>query len=166
LGRDASSIPSDEIDFYLGHTFNFESTSLSLVATDYYFLNGNYKIGDFDDDGNGAHTIEVGATFSLTKSIPFYFSAYANVYNEVDNSIYFELGYSTLFQKTNVDFFIGATPGGTNKYYGTENFNVINIGVTASKAIRINSDFSLPIFGSLIINPNQEIAHFVFGISI
>ncbi len=51
-------------------------------------------------------------------------------------------------------------------YYGTNSFNVINIGVTAIKEIKITDNFSLPIFGSYILNPNQEISNFVFGISI
>lgn len=65
-----------------------------------------------------------------------------------------------------IPFFAGATTGGDNLYYGTSNFNVINVGVTAVKDIKVSEDFSFPIFGSFILYPNQEIAYFVFGISI
>lgn len=166
VGRDASSTPIDEIDIYLGYTFNLGSSSLSLIVTDYYYPNGILKIGDFDGDGNGGHTIEIGAVFSGPESFPFYISGYVNVHNDTDYSSYFELGYSSTVNDVGLDYFIGATPGGANSYYGTTNFNVINIGVTASKEIKITDDFSLPIFGSFILNPNQEIAYFVFGITL
>ena len=35
-----------------------------------------------------------------------------NVYNDDDNSVYFELGYSTEVSEVAVDFFVGGTPGG------------------------------------------------------
>ena len=61
---------------------------------------------------------------------------------------------------------IKCTPGSENKFYGTENFNVVNFGITASIEIKISEHFSLPIFGTYILNPNQDQGHFVFGISI
>ena len=166
LGRDASELPADELDLYLGYTFTLGNSSLGLIVTDYYFPNAGGRFGDFDDDGKGAHIVEVGATFTFPESIPFYLSGYVNVYNDPDYSSYFEVGYSTSLNNVGFDIFIGATPGGENKFYGTENFNVINIGITASKEIKISEHFSLPIFGSYILNPNQDQGHFVFGISI
>jgi hypothetical protein len=162
LGRDASSLPADELDFYLGYSLELGSANLDLVVTDYYFPNSGIKFGNYED-GTGAHIIEVGGTVSLSD---FYLAGFVNVYNDADNSSYFELGYSTSVQSVDLSLFAGATPGGTNMYYGTTDFNFVNVGVTASKEIKITDDFSLPIFGSYILNPNQEIAHFVFGISL
>ncbi|MCF6269400.1 MAG: hypothetical protein L3J41_06810 [Melioribacteraceae bacterium] len=166
LGRDGATMPTDEIDLYLGYTFNIGNSSLGLVVTDYYYPQGKFKIGDIDGDGNGAHTIEVGAIYSGPESFPIYLSGYVNVHNDPDYSAYFEVGYSTAVQNVSLDFFIGATPGGVNAYYNTDSFSVTNIGIKAAKEIKINNDFSLPIFGSLILNPNQDIAYLVFGISI
>lgn len=162
LGRDAISAPADELDLYLGYSLELGSASLDLIVTDYYFPNSGIKFGNYED-GTGAHIIEVGGTVSLSA---LYLSAFVNVYNDTDNSSYFEVGYTTSVQAVDLTVFAGATPGGTNMYYGTTDFNLVNIGVTASKEIKITEDFSLPIFGSYILNPNQEIAHFVFGISI
>jgi len=166
LGRDASELPTDELDLYLGYTFTLGNTSLGFIVTDYYFPNAGGRFGNFDNNGKGAHIIEVGTTFTLTESIPFYLSGYVNVYNDPDYSSYFEVGYSTSIHEVGLDLFIGATPGGQNQYYGTKNFSVINTGITASKSIKITEDFSLPIFASYIINPNQNQGYFVFGISI
>ncbi|MGD8362675.1 MAG: hypothetical protein PVJ04_14700, partial [Gemmatimonadota bacterium] len=49
---------------------------------------------------------------------------------------------------------------------GTEDFAFINLGLTAAKELAITSQFSLPVFGSFIINPNVDIAYFVVGISL
>ena len=166
LGRDTNSNPADEIDFSIGYSFGIGETTFNLLATDYYYPNSGKKFGNFKNDGLGAHIIETSASFSGPESLPLYFSASVNVYNEVDNSAYFEIGYSTSVQNTSLSFFAGATTGGDNLYYGTRNFNFINLGVTAVKDIKITDDFSFPIFGSFILNPNIEIAYFVFGISL
>jgi hypothetical protein len=166
LGRDTNVLPADEIDFFVGYSVGIGNTTLNLLATDYYYPNSGNKFGNFKNDGLGSHIIETTASLSGPESLPLYISASINVYNEVDNSAYFEIGYSTSLQNTTLSFFAGATTGGDNLYYGTSNFNVINVGVTAVKDIKVSEDFSFPIFGSFILNPNQEIAYFVFGISI
>ena len=166
IGRDESSLPADEIDIYLGYTFDVGSSSLGIILTDYYYPNGSFKFGDFDGDGNGGHTIELGAIFSGPESFPFYISGYVNIHNDPDYSSYFELGYSSTVNDVGLDLFLGVTPGGDGAYYGTKDFNIINFGATASKEIKITDDFALPVFSSLIFNPKQEIAYLVFGITI
>lgn len=166
LGRDASSLPADELDLYLGYSIMLGSTSLDLIVTDYFFPNAGGRFGDFDTDGKGSHIVEVGATLNGPESLPLYISAYVNVYNETDNSSYFEIGYATDIQNVDLNIFAGVSPGGPNKYYGNDKFAVVNFGITASKEIKITDDFSLPIFSSFILNPNQDKAHLLFGISI
>ncbi len=166
LGRDANTLPLDELDTYLAYTLHFESTSLTLAAVDYYFPNNVFKFNDFDDEGNGAHLLEIGAILSGPKELPLYFSGYFNAYNDPDNTMYFEVGYSTVLSEIGIDFFAGATPGGEKGYYNTDEFKIINIGVKATKKIKITDKFSLPIFASYVLNPNENVAHLVFGISL
>lgn len=166
LGRDASELPADELDLYLGYSLELGRSSLDLVVTDYYFPNAGGRFGDYDGEGKGAHIVEIGATYTAPESFPIYVSAYVNVHNDPDNSSYFEIGYSTAVKNVGFDIFAGATPGGTNMFYGTEKFAFVNVGITASKEIKISDDFSLPLFGSYIINPQQDKGFFVLGISI
>lgn len=151
---------SEEIDLYLSYSLS----DFSVVVTDYYFPNSGLKLGNYDDPG--AHIIEVGLSYGGSESFPISLSAYMNVYNDDDNSVYFELGYSTEVSDVAVDLFVGGTPGGDNGYYGTTEFNLINIGVTASKDIKITDDFSLPVFSSYVINPNMEVGYMLFGLSL
>lgn len=169
---------AEEIDTWLEYGFEFPGgQSLSFIVTDYYFPNavhnGNrLKWGYWDnydgDEHPGAHTVEVGASFSGCEKFPITLSAYMNVYNDEGNSMYFELAYNTSIQETGFSAFIGATPGSEENpgYYGTENFDVINLGITASRDIKITDDFSLPLFTSYIMNPRMSISYFVFGVSL
>ncbi len=170
IGRDASTPAYNELDLFMGYSLDVSNLSLSFLLTDYYYPNSGLKFGNYNNwdntNGAGAHVIELGVSVSGIDSFPLLFSAYINIYNDEDYSSYFELGYSTFLHEVSIDFFIGATPGGKNKYYGTDKFNVVNMGISASKEMKVSETFSLPIFASYIINPNSEIAHFVLGVSL
>ena len=79
----------------------------------------------------------------------------------------FEIFYSIYIDQIKFDSFIGAA-GGSKKnslFYNSENFNVINIGIKATKQITISDGFILPVFASIVFNPRNEIANVVAGIS-
>ena len=151
---------SEELDLYMSYSI----ADFSIIFTDYYFPNAGLRYGLYDDPG--AHTLEIGLSYGGSESFPISATAFMNVYNDDDNSIYFELGYSTVVQNVGVDFFIGGTPGGDNQFYGTENFNIINIGITATKELMFTDNFALPIFSSYVLNPNLEIGYLIFGLSL
>ncbi len=50
--------------------------------------------------------------------------------------------------------------------YKNTGFAVTDISLKASRYIKINDKFSVPVFGQLIWNPNREDVHFVFGITL
>ena len=50
--------------------------------------------------------------------------------------------------------------------YEVNRFNVTNISLRATKAIRITKSFSLPLFGQLVANPASKHFHFVFGLTL
>jgi hypothetical protein len=114
---------------------------------------------DFDAD-TGAHVVEVMAGFE-SEDLPISFFIAANVYNDSDNSIYGELTYSA----GDVDFFAGFVAG-ESAWYGTEEFALVNVGISASTEIKITEDFTLPLFGSVIVNPDLERSYFFVGFSL
>lgn len=154
---------SYEIDAYIGYTFVTEAGDFRLLLTDYYFPNAGIKIGNFEGDGIGAHTIEIAASYSGPISI---LAAY-NLHNDTGNNMYFEIGYSTSVGDVGLDLFVGGTPGSEDNpvYYGADSFSIINVGVKGSKIIKITDDFELPVFTSFILNPKSEIGYMIFGIS-
>jgi len=151
---------SEEMDLYLGYSIG----DFSVLVTDYYFPNSGMRYGLYKDPG--AHTIEVGVSYGGSESFPISLSAYMNVYNDDDNTVYLELGYSTEVNDVTLDLFVGGTPGGDGGFYGTTELNLINIGITASKEISITDSFSLPIFSSYVLNPNLEVGYLIFGLSL
>jgi hypothetical protein len=77
-------------------------------------------------------------------------------------STYIELGYPVKIGSVGIDFALGITPW---KGIYSEGLNVVDIGVKASKEIGITESYSLPVFTQLILNPDKEQIHFVFGLS-
>ena len=164
---------SDEIDLWASYTHEFKnSVSFTLLLTDYYFPNAGTKFFNFNnydhEDGAGAHTLELGASISGGEKLPLSFSAYYNFHNDAGNSSYLEVAYSTAVQNVSLDLFCGAAIGSEDNpgYYGTDSFDLINIGVTATKEIKVTEDFKLPLFVSYIVNPNIERSYLVLGFSL
>lgn len=144
-----------EADLYVSYGFDF---GLSLGLSDYYYPGTEY----FDySDSTGAHAFEINGGYEIGG-----FSLSANyILNEAGGAgsaggdIYFELGYSFDI----LDVFIAAGDGWHSA--DPDEFTVCNIGITASKDIAVTDKFSLPMFGSLILNPDKEQFFIVAGIS-
>ena len=161
----------NEIDFYTGYAIDFGSSSnLYLGITDYMYPNSGVKIGNFnnydDPDGPGAHYVEANAIYTGPESFPLIFSFNMFVYNVANNPMYFEVKYSTTVADVPLDLFIGGTPGDEAMYYGVSNFSIINTGFKVTKEIKITDSFSLPVFGSVILNPASEDLFYVLGITL
>ena len=171
LANNSSAV--DEIDLWASYTHEFDNTmSLTLLVTDYTFPNNGVKFFNFNNydnaEGAGAHTLEAGASLALGEKLPLTLSAYYNFYNDAGSNSYFEIGYSTNVKEVSLDLFCGASPGSEDNqaYYGTDKFNVINLGAKVTKEIKITDDFSFPLFVSYIINPKAEKSFMVLGISL
>ncbi|MGK9476035.1 TorF family putative porin [Melioribacter sp. OK-6-Me] len=161
----------NEIDFYISYSVSLGNAGdFSIGFTDYMNPNSGTKIGNFnnydDPEGPGVHFIELNIAYGGSESFPLAISFNYFLHNVKNNPIYIELGYSTSIKDVSLDLFLGATPGDDAMYYGTDSFNVINLGITAGKSIKITDSFELPVFGSLILNPATENLYYVIGISL
>ena len=162
---------SDEIDFWLSYSREFgEGNALTILATDYYFPNAGAKFFNFnnyDDPNPGAHTVELGLSFSSPMLKSLTLSAYVNVYNDGGNNTYFQADYPFKVGETEMGLFCGAAGGSSDNpgYYGTASLNVINMGISAKRDIKMSGSFALPLTVSLIVNPNAEISYFLAGMS-
>lgn len=161
----------DEIDIYANYSVDLaESGGLSFGVTDYTNPNSGTKMGNFNNydnpNGPGAHFIEGNVSYSGPSSFPISLSLNYFMYNVANNPFYFEVGYSTKVKDVGLDLFVGGTPGEKAAYYGVTNFSIINTGFKVSKEIKITDSFSLPVFGSIILNPASEDTYFVLGFSL
>jgi len=140
----------NELDLYLGYDFG----PVALTVTNYTFPGegGNYADGEglFDGDYTelAASTSIMGVDLS------------AGYFTEVE-ALYVELGFST----GAVDIAIGYGDDQGNGWYADGGSGIVNMSFSGSKEIQISENYSLPVFGSFILNPEAETAFLVFGIS-
>jgi uncharacterized protein (TIGR02001 family) len=171
-GAYATNDPYQETDFYGGYSFDLQkSGSLYIGFTDYMFPGTGFDISNFnnydDPDGAGSHFIEINASYSGPESVPLSLSFNIFVHNVMDNPIYFELGYSIPVKDVGLSLFLGGSAGDGAAYYGsTKNFDIVNTGIKASKEIKITDSFSLPVFGSVSLNPATNSLFYVVGFSL
>jgi hypothetical protein len=168
-----------EFDMYLSYTLK----GFTIMAYDYFFPNslspnsGN-KYFNFKKNTTG-HTVEVCLSWAGPEKFPLQLYAGTLVYGAdkgkdstgvygagTDNnfSTYFEAAYQFNVKGFGVKPFVGGIPFGS-AWYGPSG-GIINAGVTVSKSIPISKEYSLPVFGSVITNPQAQSVFLVFGISL
>ena len=152
-----------EADLYVSYSFDF---GLSVGVTDYYFPGEQLKLqpdsviapirsGSYFDYENN-HFFELNASQGIGD---FYIAANVFISDNMNSDLYFEAGYSFGI----VDIFAGAG----NEVYTTDgNFNLVNVGITVTKEIKFTDHFSLPVYGSIILNPDAEQIHYVVGFTL
>jgi hypothetical protein len=138
----------EEADLFT--TLSFKS-GLTLGLTDYHYNTSKYFASD-------AHAVEASLAYSIGK-----FSLSGNyVINEASGAAgkdtYFEAGY----QFPMVKLFAGA---GNGWYTNDASFQVCNLGISSTKTIKVTDSFSIPLTGSVILNPNKEQVFYVVAMS-
>lgn len=171
-----------EIDPYISYTWKW----FTLGVTDYFFPNGNTpnennNYFNYKSETTG-HTFEGCLTFTGPEKFPLTVYIGTHFYgadkgkhinggfepdttNSTNNySTYFEISYPFTVKGIGVKPFVGAIPFGSGWYgpYG----GVVNAGFTLSKSIKITDKYELPVFTSLIANPQAQNLFLVFGISL
>ena len=181
----ASTDEALEMDLYASYAFG----PVSLTVTDYYF-GGDWtsfktmhylepslglSAGDFSLTaaymflpGTDAMAAVPGSpatvnltTGVITPAVEGMDAVEATNYGS-SGDFYIEAGYSV----SSVDLFIGA---GTGQYVGADagkDFNICNLGIGTSKEVEITESFSLPVSGSVILNPTTGGFFITVGISL
>lgn len=172
-----------EADFTLAYTMK----RVTLMLTDYWWggecgIHNNRKDGrnnyfQFNNHSTD-HILEAGISylFPLGKcplSLSWYTMFWGNDKKNNCNSAsvnayssYAEISTPLEVQDITLLFALGFSPFESPSNYKNAGVAVTNISVRASRDIRINNKYSLPIFTQLIWNPNREDVHFVFGITL
>ena len=143
-----------EADPYVSFSFPF---GLALGLTDYYYPG----LPVFDGSkASGSHALEVNLGYSsagLGLSANYIFNE-AGGAGSKGGDVYLQAGYS--FEK--FSFFVGA---GNGWHTVDGEFDFCNIGIGTSKEIVITENFSLPVKGQIILNPDREMLIIVAGLS-
>ena len=142
-----------ELDLYV----SYDLGPLALTVTNYTFPNTSPASGGAYVDGEGLFEgdyLEVSGSGSVGP-----IDLTVGYFTELE-ALYIEAGFSIGV----VDVAIGYAGEDDSNWYVSE-AGLCNISVGGSKEVKITEDYSLPLFGSLVYNPEAESAFLVFGMS-
>ena len=140
----------NELDLWVSYDFG----PLALTITNYTFPGEGGVYSKGEGLFNGDYT-ELSASTSIgTVDLS------AGYFTEVE-ALYVELGTSI----GAVDIALGYGDDSADAFYADGESGLINMSFSGSKDIQITDSYSLPVFGSFIVNPKAETAFLVFGIS-
>ena len=140
----------NELDAYLSYDFG----PLALTVTNYTFPGEGGLYSDGEGFFDGDYTEISGSTSIMGIDL------LAGYFTEVE-ALYVELG----FGAGPVDIAIGYGEDQGDAFYANGGSGIVNMSFSGSKEIQVSDSFSLPVFGSFILNPEAETAFLVFGIS-
>ena len=151
----SSTDEAAEVDLYLNYGFDF---GLTVGLTDYYYP-GTDLFNFSTKTGSHAVELNVGYQIGGLSLSGNYFINEAGSVGNAGSDLYFEIKYGF----KHVDIFAGA---GDGLHTVSGDFCFVNLGLGTSKEIKITDSFSLPLHGSLILNPATEQMYIVVGISL
>ncbi len=154
----ASDNEAAETDIYIKYDFDF---GLSFGLTDYYYPGTDFF--EVSGDAN-THAVEFNLGYQIggLSLAGNYFFTKATAPGSAGNAgcdMYFEAKYGF----KHVDVFVGAGDGLHTPDY---KFGVVNVGVGTTKKIKLTDSFSLPLSGSVVLNPTTEQLFVVVGINL
>ncbi len=157
-----------EVDFYTSYSYG----NFKLGLTDYNWLFSkryfNYRKGSTDHILEGNFSYQGNSAFPLSIDLnTMFYGSDKKATNPSKNaySTYVEVRYPV---GADLNIFAGMTPA--DGYYGDGygklgGFAVVNVGVAATRKLKMTESFSLPLKVTLGVNPQQEDVYLVFGIT-
>lgn len=158
-----------EFDFHIGYRL---SENLSVELWDLYASRDRASIDEYDyldfKQETTNHLLDASLHFKCGNQFPLSISWSTLIWGrDLDHhknqnySSYLDLAYPIKIKDTKVDFNLGLNVF-ENSIYG-ENTNVIDIGLSASRVLKINSELEIPIWAKLAINPEAETSNLIVG---
>ena len=153
-------------------TLDYSIGGLGICLTDYWFSTGLDPRGRyFKYDAHGTnHVFEAGINYDFG---PVAVAWYTNFSGNDGTNNKGKRAYSSYaeadipFRLAGVDWMAtaGAVPFATTAY-GTSGFAITNIGIKATKEIKVTDSFTIPIFGQVVANPCSQKAYLVIGFTL
>ena len=151
-------------------TAAYTTGGFHIGVTDYWFNTPNERYFAYSAHET-SHVFEanVGYDFGIA-SLDWYTNFAGNDGVNKDGkraySSYFEANVPFKLAACEWTATIGAVPYATSFYSDANGFVVTNIGIKATKDIKVNDHFSIPIFAGITANPSTEKTFFIFGVSL
>lgn len=149
-------------------SYKYKGASLTLM--DYWIDDFDFSEGYFIyDNKTNLRALEVIGQYTLPK-IPltflwstFFFKDDVDAQGKQLYSSYMELNYQFMLDNFQFKASVGATPW-ASLYQDGNGFKLTNIGVDAQANIIERSNFTIPMFTQLVLNPYREQLYWIVGI--
>ncbi len=159
------STDTKELDFTLG----YNTGGLTVAVTDYWFNQTNGVSNRYFDyqANNTAHVFEATLAYDFGPLALSWNTNFAGADAKKANG---DRAYSTYIE-AKAPFKLGGTDFaaevGFTPWEGaySNKFNVTNIGLRADRDLQITDAFALPVFAKVTMNPYEDQAYFVFGMT-
>ncbi len=155
-----------EADLFISYEFGF---GLSLGLSDYHYQGGANWLR-FGTD-SAAHAYEINAAYTIG-SLSLAGNYILNQSDGGDGSGALSMGGDTYIELSYAfkafDVFVGAGNGWhttIDKDNGDDAFGVCRVGIGTTKDLKISENYTLPMFGSVEVNPNGEEFNIVVGVT-
>lgn len=150
-------------------TLSYEIGGLSFGVIDYWTDSNNNRFFYYKNDNTG-HSFEGFVSYDFGPLSASWQTFFAGSDFQEDSgkrafSSYFEVAAPFRFATCDWDAAIGFVPWKSD-CYSTNGFRLINLSLQATKEIKISRTFSLPVFGQLVANPNEQTLYFIFGFTL
>lgn len=152
-----------ESDLSLKYAYSNENLgTISASVIDFYFPYEKLDFFNYNNDGTGSHIVEMDLAYDGTSDFPIHLLIANNLINRVegDKSLYAEIGYTVLVKDYSLYFVVGGANGKSFwNQVNEDGFKLTNLGVTASKVIKISDSFSFPVWVSYVVNPHLKTSY-------
>jgi hypothetical protein len=146
-----------EVDFNINYVIN----NLTLTVSDYYAKEETKKYNYLEFNSKKTnHALEGSLNYKFSKNVPvnvtvatFFFGNDRDTLGDNYYSTYLELAYPFSVKDYSFNTFIGGTTG---KGYYAGGPAIVNVGISFVRYFKINEKLSLPLSGSLVLNPDTE----------
>ena len=161
-----------ESDLYLTYGVPLKKGSLSFTLFDYHYpysANGNFR--NFEGGGNGAHTLELQASYTVSEKFPLNIFLGRLIHNydppQNDNSLYARLSYPFSLSDLQMEGFLGLAQG-QSSWHAIDSSSpaVTNLGLSASRTVSLNEAFKLNYGTMWVYNPYHGQSFMQFRITI
>ncbi len=158
----------NECDLNIKYAYSPASLgTIALTINDFYFPFMGRPFSNYEKEGAGAHTVELNLSYTGTEKFPINLIVANNILGDAPDhkSFYAEIGYTVIVKNVSLFFFTGGAQGVSPwNMVSKDGFIITNVGVTASKTIKITDDYSVPVGVTWVTNPHLD--HTLFAVKI
>jgi len=161
-----------EFDFHVDYRVSdhFSISIWDLYASRDRSSIDQYNYFDFDRKATN-HLIDASMCYSFGQKFPLSVSWSTLIWGrdldehgDQNYSSYMELAYPIQVDAMHVQLFAGLNVF-ENSVYG-EHTNIVNMGLTVTKQIDINEKLQIPVWATVALNPEAQIANLIVGIKL